>query len=191
MRFEDGSVMRLFRQTIEDFCLYSGMELTEEEMARMQEAAGAMSAKMRAARILAMSDVSKKDLERRLVQKGEDPTHAQNAVAWMEEMDLIDDRKTARYVVEKCIGKGYGPMRAKQALYEKRIPKEYWQEVLEDYPDQTEHIAAFLQARLTDPKDQKQLRKVIDALLRKGHSYGVIRSVLEDLSLGGDEFPEE
>ena len=31
MRFEDGSVMRLYRQTVEDFGLYAGKELTEEE----------------------------------------------------------------------------------------------------------------------------------------------------------------
>ena len=32
MRFEDGTSMRLYRQTVEDFGLYSGKELTEDEL---------------------------------------------------------------------------------------------------------------------------------------------------------------
>ena len=190
VRFEDGTVMRLFRQTVEDFCLYPGKELTDEEMKKLTDSAGAMSAKMRAVRILSATGVSKKDLEHRLIQKGETVEHAKDAVARMEELELVDDRKTAQHVVERCISKGYGLARAKQALYEKRIPKEYWEEVLADYPQQTEHIVAFLQAKLADANDQKQLKKVIDALLRKGHSYGAIRKALDELSLGDPEFQE-
>ena len=32
VHFSDGSVMRLYRQTVEDFGLYTGKELTDEEM---------------------------------------------------------------------------------------------------------------------------------------------------------------
>ena len=32
VRFEDGSVMRLYRQTVQDFGLYPGLELTETEL---------------------------------------------------------------------------------------------------------------------------------------------------------------
>ena len=120
VRFEDGTVMRLYRQTVEDFGLYAGRELTEEEFQKLQSAASALSAKMRAVRIVSASSVSKKDLERRLIHKGEDPEKAKAAVEWMAELDLIDDRKTAEQVVSSCIRKGYGLSRAKQALYEKR-----------------------------------------------------------------------
>ena len=121
MRFADGTSMRLYRQTIEDFGLYSGMELTEDELEKLRTAAGAMSAKMRAVRIVATSSVSKKDLEQRLVQKGEDRADAQNAVAWMSEMQLVDDRKTAEQLVARCIAKGYGLSRAKVLLAEHRL----------------------------------------------------------------------
>lgn len=190
MRFEDGTVMRLYRQTVEDFGLYPGKELSCEDMKNLKEAAGAMSAKMRAVRIVSASSVSKKDLERRLIQKGEDPTQAKNAVEWMSDLDLLDDRKTAQQVVSRCISKGYGLQRAKQALFEKRIPKEYWQEALEDYPDQTEYIVAFLESRLQDANDPKQLRKVIDALIRRGHSYGNIRRALDQLPVDTEQLPE-
>ena len=183
--------MRLYKQTVQDFGLYPGLELSEAEMVRLHEAAGAMSAKMRAVRIVAASNVSRNDLQQRLIQKGEDPKQAQEAVAWMADMQLVDDRRTAEQVVQKCIHKGYGIARAKQALYEKKIPKEYWVEVLEDYPDQTDAIAAYLQMHLVNANDERQLRKVIDALLRRGHSYSQIRRGLDQVSADLEDFPEE
>ncbi len=191
MRFSDGTVMRLYRQTVEDFGLYSGLELTDKQMSALRIAAGAMSAKMRAVRIVAASSVSKKDLEQRLIHKGEDPEQAKAAVSWMADMDLLDDRKTAEQVVQRCIAKGYGLSRAKQALYEKRIPKEYWDEALDDYPDQLDSIVTFLRSRLQKNADEKQLRKSIDALIRRGHSYSQIRRGLEQLEMETDEIPEE
>lgn len=188
--FADDSVMRLYRQTVEDFGLYAGLELTETEFSRLQESAGQMSAKMRAVRIVAATSVSKRDLERRLVQKGENPDQAKAAVAWMSEMSLLDDRKTAEQVVARCISKGYGRARAKQALYEKRIPKEYWEEVLEDYPDQTHKIMDFLESHLGDEPSGKDVKRAVDALLRRGHSYSAIRHAMQEMAMDSDEIPE-
>ena len=190
MLLSDGSTMRLYRQTVQDFGLYPGLELTEEEFSCLQKAVGEMSAKMRAVRIVSASSVSKRDLEQRLIQKGEDPTQAKQAVAWMSDLNLLDDRKTAEQVVHRCISKGYGLARAKQALYEKRIPKELWEDALADYPDQTEHIAEFLRSRLGDSWEEKDLRKAIDALMRRGHNYSQIRKALQTL-LEDCDFAEE
>ena len=189
--FDDGTKMGLYRQTVEDFGLYSGLELTEKEFAALQTAAGQWSAKMRAVRIVSASSVSKKDLEQRLVRKGEDPEQAREAVQWMEDLHLVDDRNTAEQVVHSCISKGYGLQRAKQALYEKRIPKQYWEEALADYPDQWEKIETFLRSRLDADSDDKQKKKAIDALLRRGHSYGTIRQVLSELSFDTEEYFED
>ena len=189
--FDDGTKMGLYRQTVEDFALYSGKELDEQEAEALRTAAGQMSAKMRAVRIVSVSSVSRRDLEARLVRKGEDPQQAKEAVAWMEDLHLVDDRATAEQVVSSCISKGYGLARAKQALYEKRIPKEYWDEALADYPDQTEKITAFLKSRLDADSDEKQVRRAVDALIRRGHSYGTIRRALDALSFDTEDFQEE
>ena len=190
VQFEDGTVMRLYRQTVEDFGLYSGKELEQDAWNRLQTAAGEMSAKMRAVRIVSASAVSKRDLQQRLIQKGEDPEQAKAAVKWMEDLSLVDDRKTAQQIVERCVSKGYGISRAKQALYEKRIPKTLWDDVLADYPDQQDKILAFLESRLDAESDEKDIRKAVDALLRRGHSYGNVRRALDRLSFDTDEFPE-
>ena len=189
--FSDGTRLGLYRQTVEDFGLYSGKELDEQEFARLGEESGKMSAKMRAVRIVSASSVSKRDLQQRLVRKGEDPEQARAAVEWMSDLHLVDDRATAEQVVRSCIYKGYGLQRAKQALYEKQIPKAYWDEVLEDYPDQLGKIQDFLRARLDADSDEKQKKRAIDALIRRGHSYGAIKKAMDALSFETEDVFED
>ena len=189
--FDDGSKLALYRQTVEDFGLYTGLELSEEQAEKLKTAAGQMSAKMRAVRIVSAASVSRKDLEERLVRKGEDPTQAKEAVQWMDDLHLVDDRNTAEQVVHSCISKGYGIARAKQALYEKRIPKEYWEDALADYPDQLDRIVSFLRSRLDADSDEKQVKRAVDALLRRGHSYRTIREGLNQLSMETEDFLED
>ena len=191
LQFEDGTVLRLYRQTVQDFCLYAGLDMEEAEIARLKTAAGEMSAKMRAVRIVSASAVSKRDLEHRLIQKGERPDQAKQAVAWMEDLDLLDDRKTAEQIVCRCVSKGYGLSRAKQALYEKRIPKDLWEEALADYPDMTQAIVDFLRAKLGRTWDEKELKRAIDAAMRRGHSYSAIRRALLEMEADVDDFPED
>ena len=188
---DSGEVLRLYRQTVEDFCICSGKELSETEMLQLRKAAGEMSAKMRAVRIVAASSVSKGDLEQRLIHKGEDPKQAREAVDWMADLNLIDDEKTAEQVVHQCIRKGYGIGRARQALYEKRIPRKYWGTALSEYPDQMDYIVTFLQSRLDGASEQRNVKKAVDALLRRGHSYSQIRRGLEQLRMDFEEFREE
>ena len=191
MDFEDGTVMRLYRQTVEDYGLYSGKEFSTDEFQNLRNSASAMSAKMRAVRIVSAASVSARDLEQRLIHKGEDPAQAAAAVQWMEDLDLLDDRKTAEQIVDRCIRQGYGITRAKQMLYEKKIPKTLWDDVLSDYPSQTEKIAEFLRGKLGSRWDQNTLKRAIDAAMRRGHSYPEIRKALSILQADSDDYPEE
>ena len=188
---ETGKKMALYRQTVEEFGLYSGKELSEDTWEALLEHAGKISARMRAVRIVSASNVSKRDLQDRLVRKGETPNQAREAIEWMEDLHLVDDRNTAEQVVHSCISKGYGLARAKQALFEKRIPKEYWEEALAEYPDQMEYILRFLRKSLDAEPDDRQIKKAVDALLRRGHSYGRIREGLQLISVETDDFLED
>ena len=191
LTMDDGQKLAVYRQTLEDFALYAGKELDEEQWRALQDAAGAMSAKMRAVRIVAASSVSKKDLQQRLVRKGEDPKQAAEAVAWMEDLHLVDDEETARQIVLRCASKGYGIARAKQMLYEKKIPQRCWDVALEDFPDQIEYIVDFLRSRGETLSDPRQTKKTIDALIRRGHTYSEIRRAMSKMALDTDEFPED
>lgn len=191
IQFDNGKTVRLYRQTIEDFGLFPGMDLDEDSFQRLIDAAGSMSAKMRAVRIISATNVSKRDLQNRLVQKGESPTQAKDAVEWLEDLHLVDDSRAAEQIVHSCITKGYGLARTKQVLYEKRIPKSYWDEALAEYPDQKDYIFSFLSSRLAGSSDEKTVKKAIDALIRKGHKYSTIREVLRTLPVDCDDYSED
>ncbi len=191
VQFDDGRTLRLYRQTVEDFGLYPGMEFSPEQFEKLTAAGEKLSAKMRAVRIVSASNVSKKELESRLIQKGEKASDAKQAISWLVELNLLDDNKTAEQIVHSCISKGYGPAKAKQVLYEKRIPKELWESALADYPDQREKMISFLKSKITDPSDQRAVKRAVDALIRRGHSYRAVREAMNELSFDADDFPED
>lgn len=187
--FDDGTRMKVSTDVVVRFGLYQGMELSEEELAELLEGAQKASAKNRAVRIVSAAAVSEKELRRRLEQKGERPEDAGEAVAWLKELGVVDDEAMARRVVTRAVEKGYGEARIRQELYQKGIPKRYWDEVLEDLPDMTESIERFAAQRLRGKTpDQKELKKVADALMRRGHRWQDISPVLRKYRDGWDEF---
>lgn len=179
LQFDSGLTMKVYPEVISDCALYAGKELTEEEFSALQEAARRASARQRAVRIVSASAVSERELQRRLVRKGEDPEEARKTVGWLKDLNVLDDSQVARDVVRKCVAKGYGPGRARQELYAKGVPRELWEDALADYPDMEEAIDAFLQSRLRgDKPDQKQIQQLTGALSRRGYGYDEIRTAL-------------
>lgn len=178
--FEDGSSLRIYPAVLAQMSLYPGKELSRTELQELRQLAGAVSAKERAVRIVSATTVSRRELKNRLVQKGESEAHADAAVQWLEELKLVDDREAARQVVQSGLRKGYGEARLRQMLYEKHIPKEYWQEALSQLPAQDDAIDAFLQRRFRGKQpDRAECKRACDALLRRGHRWSDIRSALQ------------
>ena len=185
--FDDETCFRVPVSVVADLGLSAGMELTEEDLTRIQECAGQASAKLRAVRIIAASGVSERELRRRLVQKGESPDHADRAVEWLSELNLLDDREAARQIVERGAAKGYGRARIRQMLYEKGIGRDLWDEALAALPEPDGAIDRYLSAHLSREPDQKELKKITDALLRRGHSWENIRAGLQRHRLSLEE----
>lgn len=177
--FDDDTVLKTQPYVVADLGLYSGMELSESDYQALLAAAGKASAKARAVRIVAAAGVSEKELQKRLVQKGEDTQDAEEAVGWLKELHLLDDRETARQLVTSAVSKGYGRARIKNILYEKGIPQEYWADALDTVPEMDDAIDRFLARRWqgTAP-DEKEIKKTVDALIRRGHSWKDIQSGL-------------
>ena len=185
--FSDGTSRRLLPQVVADKGLYPGMALSDADLSALDDANGAASAKARAVRIISAAAVSKNDLEHRLTQKGERPEDAQNAVRWLDELHLLDDAETARQIVSRGAARGYGAERIKQMLYEKRIPKQYWDEAFAAMPDMTEALTAFLEKRLGPEPDDKQVRSAAAAAIRRGFTWSEVRSALEQLKKDVEE----
>ncbi|MDR0889507.1 MAG: recombination regulator RecX [Oscillospiraceae bacterium] len=179
LHFADGSSMSVFPAVIAQLGLYSGAELSDDAMQELHDASGAASAKQRAVRIVAATAVSKNELKHRLVQKGESEEHASRAVSWLNELNLLDDGQLAQQVVRRGASKGYGAARIRQMLYEKRVPREYWDDALAQLPEQDETIDQFLRQRFREETpDRADIKRATDALLRRGHSWEDIRRAL-------------
>ena len=177
--FDDGTVLKIPAVVAADEGLYKNKELSEEDFRQLKAAAGEASAKERAVRIISAADVSEADLKRRLTEKGETPQDAETAIEWLNEMKLLDDRRVAAQIVSRGISHVYGKNRIKQLLYEKQIPREYWEEALSQIPDMGDEIDRFLQQKLKGMEpDKKELDRVIAALVRRGHNWSDIQAAL-------------
>ena len=191
VRFDNGESLMILPAAIAELGLYAGMELPDAAMDSIKETCGAASAKERAVRIVSAASVTKKELQRRLVQKGETEEHAEEAVAWLSELHLLDDRQTAAQIVRSGASRGYGAARIRQMLYEKRVPKELWDEALEQLPPQDDAIDLFLQRRFRGKTpDRAEIKRATDALLRRGHSWEDIRRALSRYASEEESFEE-
>lgn len=187
--FDDGTKTRIPTALVGDFGLYGGMELSEERLSELLDAAQRDSARDRAVRIVSATSISERDLKRRLIQRGERPEDAGKAVEWLRDLGAVDDAAMAKRVVQRCIEKGYGASRMKQELYGKGIPKEYWEDALKDLPDMSDAIDRFLERRLMGVElDQKTIKKAADALARRGHSWEAISAGLRRFQAEIEEY---
>ena len=158
--FDDGKRLKAPAFKVVELGLTIGAEVSPEDFLALENAQSFASCKERAVRILTVSGLSKKELQKRLVQKGEREEDAEAAVSWLEELHLIDDLETAKQLVRSANLRGYGRARVKNILYEKGIPKELWDEALEEFGETDGAIDAFLrksfpEGRLTKKPSKK------------------------------------
>lgn len=177
--FDDGESLTVSTALCVQFGLYVGAELDGETAAALKAAVTKEAARERAVRILTATSISERELETRLVQKGVLESDAADAVAWLKEHHFLDDAATAAQLVDSAVRKGYGRARIQSILYEKKIPKELWEDALARVPQMDDTIDRFLAARLRGKApDEKLVKKTVDALLRRGFGYGEIRDGL-------------
>ena len=121
--------------------------------------------------------LSRRDLEKKLQEKGASETEARYAGEWLEAIGALDDGAYAAALVRHCGDMGYGPRRAREKLREKGVPQELWDEALDELPPDGEQIDRFLQSKLhgRSPED-KEKKRLTDALLRRGFSWGEVKS---------------
>ena len=179
---DDERKLKVSADILYELHLSVGQALTECELSSLQEDAKRVSARDRAVRILTATNISRENLRRRLKDKGEDPSAAEEAVQWLEDLNLIDDRRTGWQLVQSALSRGYGEYRIRQILREKSIPQEYWEELLSDLPPMDEAIDKILKRKLksTNP-DKKELHKAVECLQRYGHNWQDIRAGLDRL----------
>lgn len=179
VKLENSSLLRVTEEELLRFGLRPGMELDEAQLEEIQASVKASSAKAAAANMIGSRALSKQELQRRLVRKGAQESDARAAADWLEDIGAVNDAAYAAALVRHYGGKGYGAARVKEELRHRGVPRELWDEALEELPESGEILDALIQKKCRgDLSDPKELKRVSDGLLRRGFSWSEVRSAL-------------
>lgn len=184
--FDDGTELKTTLGIITGRFIRSGMDFDEEAYNELVSASGLAMAKTRALRIINARSMSREELRKRLIEKGETPENAEACADWLCRMGLINDAEYAGSVVRHYAAKGYGSARIKQELRHHGVPREMWDEAMLQMPEQDAYLERFIRARLSEPGDRAQVKKVSDALFRRGYSWEQIKHALNEFDTQGD-----
>lgn len=179
---EDGACLKITEQELLDFGLRKDDDLNEEILKRLKDAAGVSNVKATAADLIGKRAMSRSTLEKKLKEKGASETEARYASEWLEAIGAINDADYAVLLAQHCAQQGYGPQRVREKLYEKGVPRELWDDALESLPDPAETIDRFLESKLRGRTlDEKEKKRLSDALLRRGFSWSDVKAGLNRL----------
>ena len=173
----DGACLKITEQELLDFGLRAGDDLNEATLAKLKEAAGVSNVKATAADIIGKRAMSRASLEKKLKEKGTSEADARYAAEWLEAIGAINDADYAALLVRHYGEMGYGPARVREKLYEKGVPRELWDDALDQLSEGGEQIDRFLHGKLRGRMpDEKEKKRLTDALLRRGYSWGDVKA---------------
>ena len=182
-----GEEIKTTLNVVTDLRLYAGRELDGEELKELRAASRSALARNRAMELLSRRPMSEKELIDKLTRKGEDEETAADCARWLRENGFLNDESYAAAVARHYAAKGYGPGRVRAELSRRGVDRELWDDTLEAMPENTDKLDRFITARLTDPEDRDQIRKVSAALYRRGYSWEEIRSALRRFNAETEE----
>ena len=186
---EDGTILRLGENEVIDFALYAGKELSEEESAALQDSARRSALKGKTIELLSRKPQSRRELERKLTQWEASEEEGTAICDRMEELGYLDDAAYAATVVRHYSTKGYGERKLRDELYRRGVPRDLWDEALKQAGSPDTAIDCFIEKKLAGKQvDRKELKKVSDALARRGFQWNDISAALRRY---GAEYDDE
>ena len=181
---EDGTCLKVTEQELLDFGLRAGDELDDVGLQKLKDAAGVSNVKVTAADLIGKRAMSRRDLERKLQDKGASQTEAHYAAEWLEAIGAINDAEYAALLTRHYGQLGYGTAYVRQKLYEKGVPRDLWDEALDALPEPAEHIGRFLESKLHGRlPDEKEKKRLTDALMRRGFAWSDVNAGWNALGL--------
>ena len=186
---DDGECVIAPLSVVEKFRLSEGKSLDGDELEKLRQAADLSSVKTRASKILSYRAVSRNELISKLIQNGEDEDNAEIAADWLEDLGLINDLDYGKMIARHYSAKGYGRGRVKNEIYHRGVPREFWDECLDEIPDSHDEIDRLLYKKLGGENPGRQeLRRATDYLQRRGFYWDEIKDAvkryMEDLEEG-------
>lgn len=203
---DDASIVRVGEGDVVSLGLYAGKELSGAEGEALM-AAGERSRLMeRAVGLLAQRPMSRRELLDRLcapprqkrekypydkLDDGPGPEllqaqrealreRAEDVADRLENLGLLNDGEYARTVVRHYAAKGYGPRKIRDELYRRGVPREFWEEAMEEREPDGDQVLALVRRKLRDAEPTREnLKKVSDWLARRGYGWEEISAALD------------
>ncbi len=177
---EDGTILRLGENEVLQFALYAGRELDETETAALLDSARRSALKEKTLELLSRKPQSRRELERKLREWEAGEAEAAALCDRMEELGYLNDAAYAVQVVRHYSAKGFGPKKLRDELYRRGVPRDLWDEALEQAEDPAGAIDAVVARKLAGKEpDRRELKRVSDALARRGYSWSDISEALK------------
>ena len=176
---EDESEVKTTLGTVTELRLFAGRELSDRDMDILRRESKKALSREKALELVSQRQMSAKELSRKLRDKGADEETAVYCVQWILERGLIDEERYAAAIVRHYAAKGYGEGRMRQELIRRGVPRELWEDALEQMPEDTTKLDRLVASKLRDPEDRDAVRKLSASLYRRGYSGEEIRMALE------------
>lgn len=163
-----------------------GVNVTPQQLEELRNKSEQRITRDRAMRLLGRFSYTEKSLYSKLRERT-DEHNAAEAVARMVELGLVNDEDYARRYAADCFNlKGFSHRRTVQELARKGIDRNIIEQVLAEQEHDPQTTIASVIARkymryIYDRDNEKGQKRVVNALLRLGYSYGDIRAVIENL----------
>ena len=179
--FDCGEEILLDSEICLDKGLKCGDELSAEAVDDLLYSSDYHRARSRALWYLDRMDYTEKALYEKLLKAGFPKRASAAVIARLCELGVIDDRRYAERMAERCKENNISKREAMQKMLLKGVPYDLAKELLDDCEvDEEEQIINLLEGkyayRLTQ---EKGAEKVYAALVRKGFSYGAVRSAMK------------
>ncbi len=179
--FDDGSELLLDSELILAENIMVGSEINNQ--AELLYKSDYKRAKSRALWYLSRSDHSEKALYDKLVRGEFSEQAARAAVERMCELGLVNDEAYAERLAEYLMESGISKREAEFKMINKGIPRDLAKALLQSEENEVEKIKYLLEHKYANKlADEEQIKKVFAALIRKGFSYGDVKSALKEYS---------
>ena len=180
VQFDDGTYILIDRALCEENCLKENTEITEEKINFLEDETQKRRCKSRALYYLSCKDYSKKGLFAKLCEAGFSEPFVSETVNRMLELGLIDDNRFSERFVDCCVMNNMSNREIVAKAYLKHADINTVKELLETetFGAETVRIKNLLCTKYAQKEDYD---KVIAALLRKGFSFGDIKTALFEI----------
>lgn len=178
----DGNEVLLDKDVCSQKCLNKGMELDEQALDGLIFESDYQRAKSRAVWYLDRMDHTEKALYDKLLRAGFKPKPCAKVIARLKEVSLLDDNRFAENYANRLIESNVSKREALQKLLLKGVPYDLAKSVLEETEtDELSQIKNVIEKKYKNKLlSENGAQKVYAALVRKGFSYGAVKTALNE-----------